>query len=122
MNIRKLIREELESFMNQTNGIKGLDILNFLTKIPQTRAEVDWIARPHYQISSLRDGDGSSGVFEKDYLIQYISEFNSKFGEDPIFEIVGDRINVLNPKYKEWADSYVKMKSGIFARSKENNS
>lgn len=115
MNLRKIIREGVESAMSQ-NNIVGLDILSYLTNIPKTRAEVDWIKRPSYLISSLEDGDGSSMVFEKDYIIKYINDFESKFKERPVFEINGDRIVVTNPKYRKWANDYVTMKSGIFKR------
>jgi hypothetical protein len=115
MNLRKLIREGIESVIGP-NKIVGLDILNYLTNIPQTRAEVDWVKRPSYLISSLVDGDGSSMVFDKDYVLKYINDFEAKFGERPVFEINGDKINVINPNYRKWADDYVAMKTGIFKR------
>ena len=44
MDIRKLIREELESFFDQDKGagIVGTDIVGYLHDLPETRDEVDW--------------------------------------------------------------------------------
>lgn len=123
MNIRKLIREELAAIFEQNNtSIKGIEILNFLQDLPQTRDEVNWSNNPRifYTIPSLENSNAHTEVYDKEFFtgwdrpysrqgkmiphkgLGYIAEFEKQFGEAPIFRMNGREIEILNPKFIHW--------------------
>lgn len=104
MDIRKIIREGIESFLSENEGnVIGADIINRIVDLPGTRKEVDWShPRVSYSISDLTDGDAMLSIFDKESLNKYIQEFQAKFGEQPSFKISGRNIEVLNPNFNEW--------------------
>lgn len=120
MDIRKLIKEEIESLFNGGNVINGMEIVNYLKDLPETRDEVNWSnPRTFYTIPTIDNSFANTEVLDKEfftgwnrpYMRQgksvpsngegYISEFQRVFGEQPIFKINGRNIDVLNPKFKE---------------------
>jgi len=128
MNIRKIIREQLEDIVNsgdhdflqsqwedkirKQNGIHGFDIYQWLIDIPKTRAEVDWNKRPHYYFPNLTSGDVTESVFDKEGIVEYVHSFRDKFDELPLFKIEGRNVTILNLKFLKWKNDYIEMKSG----------
>jgi hypothetical protein len=118
MSIRKLIREQLEEMIGSDNTIKGVEILNYFpfSELPETRADVDWSNRDvkgwgAVHVPSVQDGDASQGVFGKDDIHEYVSHFNRKFGEEPLFVLNQaapwyDKVKIVNPSYIEWSNKY----------------
>ena len=126
MDIRKLIREQMESLFGQNsgyeNGIVGSEIVGHLNDLPQTREEVDFNANPRitYSIPDIINGNATVLVFEKEFFtgwdrpymrqgkeiphkgLGYVAEFKKKFGEEPIYKINGREIDILNPNFNEW--------------------
>lgn len=125
MDIRKIVRESVgkvfESHQNR-GPFKGMEILSQypFSKLPDVRANVNWSKRDvagwgSVQIPSLSDGDAMSTVFGQDDVIGFVEEFVKKYGEEPVFmlypnEVWYDKIQVVNPKFIEWRDSYIKGK------------
>lgn len=124
MDIRKLIKEEIESLFNDGNAIKGMEIVSYLKDLPETRDGVNWASpRTFYIIPTIDNSFAHTEVFDKEfftgwnrpYMRQgkpvpnsgegYIAEFQKVFGEQPIFKINGRNIDVLNPKFKEGRNS-----------------
>jgi len=106
-------------------GITPQRLLQHLD-LPNTRAEVDWDNRSELQIPSLTDGDANSIIMDKEFFTGrqfetrigkkvvedgYIKDFAKKFGEMPVFAINGNRIEVLNPVFKEWQQQYTQAKA-----------
>jgi hypothetical protein len=97
MNLRKLIKEQLERIFEEQsqNAIVGLDIINHFPfdKLPETRKQVDFNNRDVNGWGSVEipstDGNGLQTVFSKEEVFRYIEKFKSEFGEEPMF--------VLNP-------------------------
>ncbi len=126
MDIRKLIREELESFFDQDKGagIVGTDIVGYLHDLPETRDEVNWAhPRTFYALPSLDNSNAHTEVYDKEfftgwdrpYMRQgkpvphsgegYVAEFQKRYGENPIFKINGRKIEILNPKFNSGQDN-----------------
>lgn len=121
MDIRKVIREEFEKAFSEgpgTEEIKGYDILNHspFAELPETRVDVDWKNRGRVFVPAIDDADARMQVFSKDDLtgseVQgpkmihkfagYIENFKDRFGEEPIFTIDGDKVDIVNPGFQEW--------------------
>jgi hypothetical protein len=134
MDLRKIIREEFEQAFSEgpgTEEIKGYDILNHspFAELPETRGDVDWKNRGRVFVPSLDTGDARMQVFSKDDLtgseVQgpkmvhkftgYIDQFKSKYGEEPIFTIDGDKVDIVNPGFQEWRERYLKGKGATLA-------
>lgn len=127
MNIRKLIREQIGNILNEEMPISepvitGLEVLNHFpfNKLPETRNDVDWSNRGvsnwgDVHVPSL-DGNGLTQMFGKDDVIDYVNQFNKKFGEEPNFKLDASapwfgKIKVLNEPYiksKELTDKAIK--------------
>tara|TARA_R110000868_G_scaffold145027_1_gene364850 strand:- start:291 stop:1781 length:1491 start_codon:yes stop_codon:yes gene_type:complete len=108
----------------QGGGIKPEQLIGALD-LPSTRADVDWNNRKEYSIPSLTDGDAASIVNDKEFFTGrqfttrigkvvkqdgYVKEFAKRFGEMPLFSLVGNRIEVLNPEFKAWQQQYIQGK------------
>lgn len=122
MDIRKLIKEQLESLFENNGGkIIGADIVSYLNDLPQTRDEVNWNSpRTKYDIPALDNRDAHTEAYDKEFFTGwdrpylnkgkmiphsgpgYVYEFESKFKEKPIFRIHGRQIEILNPKFIAW--------------------
>lgn len=121
MDIRKLIKEELESFFNGGSGIQGVEIVKYLNDLPETRDEVNWTSpRTLYTIPSLENSNGHTEAYDKEFFtgwdrpyarqgkliphrgIGYVAEFERMFGEKPLFRINERNIEILNPKFIYW--------------------
>ena len=107
MNIRKIIKEQIENFFNENfateSEIVGGEIINHLHDLPAVRAEVNWNhPRTFFQIPSLRDVNAELSVFDKAQMSEYIYEFEKKFGENPYFKIDGRKIAISNPNFVAW--------------------
>lgn len=105
MKLRKYIRETIERLFEQDAQIKGLDILYVspFRELPETRKEVDWRNRGDAYLPSV-DGYSQTHIFSKEDVMGYIRQFSSKFGEEPMFSINGNRVNVLNEPYKKFSN------------------
>ena len=117
MNIRKLIREQIESILNEENplsgpAIKGFEILNHFpfSKLPEARANVNWSNRGVSGWGEVHvpafDGNGMSTFFAKDDVMEYMEGFKNKFGEEPLFIINPTaewygKIRVINEPYQK---------------------
>lgn len=116
MNIRKIIREMLEQ--QNGGGIEGLEILNHypFNKLPDVRANVDWKNRGvegwgEVMVPSVGEGDAMSTVFGQDDVINYVNQFEKKFGTAPIFSLNPgavwfDKVKVINPEFIDWKNNY----------------
>lgn len=136
MDTKKTIIDEfLNELLNRTNvnegggeEIKHYHLLSHLNDLPDTRDEVDWQNGSKYLIDSITDGDAKTVVRDKEFFIGrtfktradkvikemgYIKNFAKKFGELPVFQIEGNNIKVVNPKFLEWRDEYIKNKAGV---------
>ena len=130
MDIRKLIKEEIESFLNKVEGIPGSEIVKYLNDLPETRDEVNWThPRTLYTIPSLENIDGNIQVYDKEFFtgwdrpyarqgkliphkgIGYVAEFEKIFGEKPIFKINGRNIKILNSKFLSWKERVIDLDS-----------
>lgn len=115
MNIRKLIKEQLERIFNEEipgaqPAIQGMEILNHFpfNKLPETRATVNWSQRGVSGWGDVFlpaiDGNGTSQITSKEDIIGnqpfthpktghvsqsagYITDFKNRFGEEPMFKI-----------------------------------
>lgn len=137
-NLRKLIREQIESIMENhvgaEKGIVGADIVHYLKDLPETRDEVNWaIPRTFYTIPSLDNSIAKTEVYDKEFFTGwdrpykrqgklvphkgegYVAEFVKQFGELPNFRMGNNRtIEILNPKFKEWrGESEASMLAGL---------
>ena len=121
INKQTMIKEE------GSEPIKNYHLLSNLN-LPDTRDEVDWKSGPTYLIDDITDGDAKSVVRDKEFFIGrtfttrigkvvkqmgYIKNFAKKFGELPLFQIDGNNIKVVNPKFLEWQSEYTKAKAGV---------
>ena len=121
INKQTMIKEE------GSEPIKHYNLLSNLN-LPDTRDEVDWKSGPTYLIDDITDGDAKSVVRDKEFFIGrtfttrigkvvkqmgYIKNFAKKFGELPLFQIDGNNIKVVNPKFLEWQSEYTKAKAGV---------
>jgi len=137
MNIRKIIKEELNSVFNEdSNGIVGLDILNHFpfSELPENRLDGDWQKGvPGWGkvfIPGLNAVDAEQQVVSKDDFTYrevegpkmvhkydgYIENFKKMFGEEPVFSINPsadwyNKVKIINPKFKQWRESGIKNKS-----------
>lgn len=142
MNIRKVIKEEIQKVFEQdSDGIKGLDILNHFpfSDLPDTRDEADWqkgvAGWGKVHVPSLDTSDSQEQVVAKDDFTYrefqgpkmmhkfdgYIDKFKKKFGEEPVFKINPDapwygRVEILNPKFKEWREMGDSAKSSMLTQ------
>jgi len=132
---KTIIDEFVNELLNRTSvnegggeEIKHYHLLSHLNDLPDTRDEVDWQNGPKYLIDSITDGDAKTVVRDKEFFIGrtfktradkvikemgYIKNFAKKFGELPVFQIEGNNIKVVNPKFLEWRDEYIKNKAGV---------
>lgn len=139
MDIRKIIREQLESMFAENtsdNVIVGLDIINHFpfNKLPDTINDVDWKSREipgwgQIHIPAL-NGNGLTAINSKDAIIGgeswshpktnhvldnhgFISDFKNKYGEEPKF--------VLNPSAPWFSKIEIINESYLQAKSLYNN-
>lgn len=104
MKLRKYIRETIERLFEQDAQIRGLDILSVspFRELPETRKTVDWNNRGDAYLPSV-DGYSQTHMLSKQDVVGYMHEFYSKFREEPIFSIVGNKVHVLNEPYKKFS-------------------
>mgnify|MGYP003666105188 FL=1 len=103
-----------ESKINEeaSGGIVGFDILNHepFVNLPETRDEVDWSNRGKAKLPSLGEGDASMSILEKETAEEWVKEFISKYGEEPIFNITPE-VKVLNKSFNDWQSNYISGKA-----------
>ena len=121
MNLRKLIKEQLERIFEEQsqNAIVGLDIINHFPfdKLPETRQQVDFNNRDVNGWGSVQlpstDGNGLQTIFSKEEVSIYLENFTNTFGEEPVFVIDSSapwygRIIVINEPYVKRKDLHNK--------------
>jgi len=101
-----------------SGGIVGLDILNHepFVNLPETRDEVDWSNRGKAVLPSLKDGDVSMSILEKETVKQWITAFTDEYKEEPSFELNPEgpgheKVKVLNQSFNDWQSRYIDMKA-----------
>ncbi len=125
MDLRKIIKEEIEKVFDNSNKIVGLDILNHFpfSNLPETAADSNYKTRDvagwgPVIVPKIGSGDNGQQILSKDDIIGtefqgpkimhkfdgYIESFRKKYGEDPIFELHPEekssskRIVIVNKK------------------------
>ena len=121
-------------------GIDGLDILKVapFSRLPETRREMgDYTTRMELKLPSLDNADAKTIMFSKqdfdDHEVQgpktvhefdgYVTIFNKKFGEDPIFVNIVDNgrfggADIANEKFLEWRNQGIETKKSYMSKER----
>lgn len=107
----------------------GQEILSHpeFVNLPETRGDVDWQNRPQVYLPAVDNASARIQIFAKSDLLGsevqgpkmvhrfagYLKEFESKFGESPIFidvdhKYLGKIIDIQNPKFIAWREAGLK--------------
>ena len=88
-----------------------MTIQDLINKLPPTRAEVDWKTRFKIDLPTIGK-DSTSSIFDKEHFDEWVADFKQKYGEEPSFELEGEKVKVTNPKFvqdkKEVSDTTAK--------------
>ena len=68
-------------------------------ELPELTKDID---RKSILLPSLYDSNGSSRLFTKKDVKDWIDEFKKKYKENPQFKVEGTKIKVLNLKEPDW--------------------
>ena len=107
-----------EVLSEDESNIIGNEILNYepFVNLPETRDEVDFLNRGEAKLPSLKDGDVSMNILEKETVRAWVAAFINMFKEEPIFELdpegpVYEKVKVLNQSFNDWQSGYVSGKA-----------
>ena len=107
-----------ETLSEDDSEIIGNEILNYepFVNLPETRDEVDWSNRGEAKLPSLKDGDVSMDILEKETVRAWIAAFINEYKEEPIFELNPegpgyDKVKVLNQSFNDWQSNYISGKA-----------
>ena len=107
-----------EILSEDESDIIGNEILNYepFISLPETRDEVDWSNRGEAKLPSLKDGDVSIDILEKETVRAWIAAFINEYKEEPIFELNPegpgyDKVKVLNRSFNDWQSNYISGKA-----------
>lgn len=86
------------------------NIQDLIKSLPSTRNDVDWKTRENIQLPDVKGEDNLISLFSKDEVKKWIEDFKKIYSEDPKFTIKGEKIEVINPKFKEIQNKYIEIK------------
>tara|TARA_R110001632_G_scaffold87998_2_gene190792 strand:+ start:1045 stop:2724 length:1680 start_codon:yes stop_codon:yes gene_type:complete len=117
----KETNEPIEEVLSENESqIIGNEIINYepFVNLPETRDEVDWSNRGEAKLPSLKDGDVSMSILEKETVKQWIAAFINEYKEEPIFNIIPEvsryrpiKVEVVNQSFNDWQDNYISGKA-----------
>lgn len=117
-DITRLKEDNVEQLSENESQIIGNEIINYepFVNLPETRDEVDWSNRGEAKLPSLKDGDVSMDILEKETVRAWIAAFINEYKEEPIFELNPegpgyDKVKVLNQSFNDWQSNYISGKA-----------
>ena len=120
LDTTRLKEDNAEHLSENESKIIGNDIINYepFVNLPETRDEVDWSNRGEAKLPSLKDGDVSMSILEKETVKQWIAAFINEYKEEPIFNILPEvsryqpiKVEVVNQSFNDWQDNYISGKA-----------
>jgi len=120
LDTTRLKEDNAEHLLENESQIIGNDIINYepFVNLPETRDEVDWSNRGEAKLPSLKDGDVSMSILEKETVKQWIAAFINEYKEEPIFNILPEvsryqpiKVEVINQSFNDWQDNYISGKA-----------
>lgn len=99
--------DKMNQMFNDKAGVKLSTAKNVMKyeklpgyfELPELTKDID---RKSILLPSLYDSNGSSRLFTKKDVKDWIDEFKKKYKENPQFKVEGTKIKVLNLKEPDW--------------------
>lgn len=98
-----------------------MNIQDLISILPATRDQVDWKTRKSVSFPSINGEDSSISLFSKSDVKEWFDEFEKKYSEKPKLSINNEKIEVLNPKFKELQTKYSNGKLDFLKGVKHTN-
>lgn len=95
--LRQIIKEEISKALSE--NVMKYEKLPGYFELPELTKDID---RKSILLPSLYDSNGSSRLFTKKDVKDWIDEFKKKYKENPQFKVEDTKIKVLNLKEPDW--------------------